>query len=193
MKKVYTPSEIAKICHVSKPTVHKWIEAGKIKSIHLPNGYKKVAHEELSRFLKGANIETDFMTAQKKQEWRFLIVDDEQAMIDLVKSFIENLFSDIQYKIYSTSDGMDACLKIGALKPEIVFLDILMPGMDGFEVCRKIRENKDLDSVKIIIITGYYQEDMEEKKKEFNIEWILKKPVNVGDFSIALNSIIHPS
>lgn len=177
MKKVFTPAEVAEICHVTKPTVHNWIESGKIKSITLPNGYKKIESNELRRFLEDANIK---IPDNLKYEYTVLIVDDEPEVLNTFKGLIEIIAEDkgiVNLVIHESSDGVDAALKIGTIKPDLILLDIMLPGMDGFEVCRKIRESRELDEVKIVIITGQYDPSMDEKVKEFKLEGILRKGV----------------
>ncbi|MFP4521995.1 MAG: response regulator [Fibrobacterota bacterium] len=192
MKKVFSPADVAGICHVSKPTVHHWIDTGKLKSIQLPNGYKKIEYDELSRFLEQANIKNPFEEEREKNN-TILIVDDEEYMVEFLKSVAEETASENgcgDYRIETAHDGMDAALKIGVLKPDLVMLDVMMPGMDGFEVCSKIRDNPELDDVSIIIITGLYDETMQDNVKKYRLMKILQKPIDIDEIKTLITRAV---
>ncbi|MCP4131624.1 MAG: response regulator [bacterium] len=178
MNKVYTPTDVAKICQVSRSTIHNWIDRGSLKAISLPNGYKRITEDELKRFLKEANI--PFPKGAENAP-AILIVDDEEIIIDLLREIVEEVLKSKgieSFSIETARDGIDASLKIGHLKPDLVFLDVMLPGIQGFDVCKKIRSNRDLDAVKIIIVTGQLDDSLDQKVEEFKLEGIIRKPLN---------------
>jgi DNA-binding response OmpR family regulator len=79
-----------------------------------------------------------------------LCVDDEKANLDLLESIL--VYSD--YKVVGALNGIDALLKIKSQTVDLVLLDINMPGMDGFEVCRQIKEDSKLSDIPIIMVTA---------------------------------------
>ena len=71
---------------------------------------------------------------------KILIIEDEEAIADLEKDYLE--LSDFEVEIKNTGDeGLEAALKGNF---DLVILDLMLPGMDGFEVCRKVREEKNI-------------------------------------------------
>ena len=77
------------------------------------------------------------------------VVDDEPHMIELVKAILEtNGFS-----VETAENGKEALSKLEKIKPDLILLDMMMPGMSGREVCEKIRENPKTKSLKIVFLT----------------------------------------
>lgn len=93
---------------------------------------------------------------------KILIVDDDPTNI----RFLNEVLND-DYDITSVSTGEDALNAIEEFNPHIILLDIMLPGMDGYEVCQKIRANEKYDAVKIVLISAKAMEF--EKKKGFEV------------------------
>jgi putative two-component system response regulator len=81
---------------------------------------------------------------------RILIVDDDPTNVAIIEEMLENYDHTLDF----ASTGEDALQIMNKRKPDLVLLDVMMPGIDGFEVCRKIRTEGVWDSVKIILVTG---------------------------------------
>ena len=80
---------------------------------------------------------------------KLLIVDDSITILEIVKKFIGNK----NYEVITANNGVSG-LKIAEMeKPDIVLLDIMLPKMDGYEICRRIRNNSDLAKTKILIFS----------------------------------------
>ena len=84
-------------------------------------------------------------------EKRILIVDDDSQIQELITTIL----SAHHYETEVASDGFEAGRKVVEFKPGLIILDLYMPGMDGFEVCRQIKENSSTSHIKILAITGY--------------------------------------
>ncbi len=86
----------------------------------------------------------------KKSQKKILIVDDE---VHIVKA-LEFLFSDAGYDIQTAQDGHTALQKAVDFKPNVILLDVMMPGIDGFSVAKTIRQNENLNDTNIIFLTA---------------------------------------
>ncbi len=80
---------------------------------------------------------------------RILIVDDEPDIVEAVKMRLENY----GYDIIKAINGLEAIEKSKTEKPDLIILDVMMPGLDGFEVCRRIRHDPETSSIPIIFLT----------------------------------------
>ena len=80
---------------------------------------------------------------------KLLIVDDSITILEIVKKFIGNK----TYEVITANNGVSGLKMAEMEKPDVVLLDILLPRMDGYEVCRRIRENPDLAKTKILIFS----------------------------------------
>ena len=102
-----------------------------------------------------------------------LIVDDEPMNIKLLTA---TLCSD--YEIYFATSGKDAFETANAETPDLVLLDIVMPDMDGYEVCRRLKKNVNTENIPVIFVSGKNQDDDETKGLEIGAVDYIKKPFN---------------
>jgi len=86
---------------------------------------------------------------------KILIIDDSELMVKLVTDILQGK----DYRVVSASDGFQGLRKVAEEKPDLVLLDIVMPGMDGFEVCKILRENPANNLMPIIMLTAQENED----------------------------------
>lgn len=101
-----------------------------------------------------------------------LCVDDEQANLKL----LDNILIPRGYEVVSAANGRDALVKIKTEKIDIVLLDVMMPEMDGFEVCREIKGNKKSSNIPVIMITALSAKKDRIKGIEVGAEEFLSKP-----------------
>lgn len=85
--------------------------------------------------------------------WSILVVDDEPMARDLLRLMLERA----GFKIIEAVDGYDALEKIPQHKPDLIILDVMMPGMDGFEVCRTLRAQPETSDLPIIMLSARTQ------------------------------------
>lgn len=105
---------------------------------------------------------------------RVLIVDDN---VDSANS-IAMLLSHSGHEVHVAHDGLGALAMARQVRPEFVFLDLGLPGLDGFEVARALRREPGLEALRIIAVTGYGQESDREKAREAGIDQHLVKPAD---------------
>ena len=103
---------------------------------------------------KGTTFTISLPTLLKRETAKILIVDDDQTIREML---IEALAQDPQksYLIEEVTNGIEASIKLGTYRPDLLILDLFMPEMDGLEVCRIIRNEPELSDMKVIISTGY--------------------------------------
>jgi len=90
--------------------------------------------------------------------YKVAIIDDEIHIRSLLDQTLEELEEDHNVEIFSASDGEEGLALIQAERPQVVFLDIMMPKMNGYEVCRTVKTNPDFDETSIILLTAKGQE-----------------------------------
>ena len=101
---------------------------------------------------------------------KILIVDDDPGIIKLVGQLLKAA----GYQILNATDGLDALVMIKNEKPDLIILDIMMPEMNGYEVCFHIKFNDDLKHIPIIILTVRERELSEQIGKRVGIEYMRK-------------------
>jgi CheY-like chemotaxis protein len=119
---------------------------------------------------------------------RVLVVDDN---VDTANS-IAMLLRAEGHDVHVAHDGLKALEIARSVRPEFVFLDLGLPGLDGFEVARALRREPDLQGVRIIAITGYGQESDRRKAVECGIDQHLLKPADPAFLESLLGSRREP-
>lgn len=107
---------------------------------------------------------------------KILIVDDEVHIKMLLEQTLEELEDDFDVELLTASDGEEGLELIRSAKPDLVFLDIMMPKMNGYEVCRIVMADEDLKAVKIILLTAKGQEVDRKQGLELGAEMYMTKP-----------------
>ena len=118
-----------------------------------------------------------------------LVVDDEYSIRELLRKFLS-----LQgYEVETANDGVDALEKVFHSLPNLIILDIMMPGMDGLEVCKKLRQNERTKSIPILIITGLFSQDIIRQAIEFNVVDVLNKPFSLYKLLDTVQNVLDQS
>lgn len=184
--KYVTVKQVAEYLEVSRQAVNKWINEGILKADRLPSGRVKILRSDFLHYLKSHNIHIEneyFGNATLK----IVVIDDDEKILDFIKKFFNriNFDGEIEYAV----EGISGLILIGSVKPNLVILDIDMPGMNGIEVCKKVLSDERLVGTKIVIISGYISKYSEELS-ELNIQEKIEKPFKFSDLENRLVPIL---
>lgn len=111
---------------------------------------------------------------------KILIVDDEDHLRMLIEQTLEEL-EDEGVELLTATNGEEALQLIIDEKPNLVFLDVMMPKMNGIEVCRKVKQELKINDVFIIILTAKGQELDKQKGKDVEADIYMTKPFDPDD------------
>lgn len=118
-----------------------------------------------------------------------LIVDDEPHIRILMEQTLEEL-EDEGVELLTASNGEEALATITSAKPDLVFMDVMMPKMSGFEVCHKVKKELQIDEVYIIMLTAKGQEFDKEKGKEVGADLYMTKPFDPDEVLVKSAEIL---
>jgi excisionase family DNA binding protein len=174
----FTTFEISQICEVNPTTVQNWVKEKKLKAFVTPGGHRRIRRDDLLSFLQEFKMPIPEELAPKPP--LIMIVDDEKEVLDLLTSVMES--GDEPLEVACAESGVEALLKIGERTPDLLILDIKMPGMNGFEVCQKLRSNSRSCKIKIVGISGDTDPATRARILEAGADLFFNKPLNVLDF-----------
>ena len=106
---------------------------------------------------------------------KILIVDDEAHIRRLIEQTLEEL-EDVGVQLLTASNGEEALATIKAEKPQLVFLDVMMPKMNGFDVCHIVKNELGLKDIYIVMLTAKGQEFDKQKGQEAGVDIYMTKP-----------------
>ena len=187
MKEFYTTGEVAKICNIAPKTVVNYCEAGKLKNEQSPvTGYRRIPRDELLRFMEQYKIHISKLNQVELK--KILIVEDDKRIAELITQALAP-FSE-QVEVSAVYDGYNALVEIGMIRPDLVILDILLPRIYGFVVCKKLKENPATSSIKICAISVRSDKDTEQRILENGADVFLKKPFEIKQLIDAIETLL---
>lgn len=127
------------------------------------------------------------MPANMERRPKILIVDDNKVNVEVLRSQLRPY----QYDIEVSYDGEDALAKVARQMPDLVLLDLMMPKISGFEICRAIKQNKDTQFIPVIVITALQELDDKLKAIELGADDFLVKPINKLELTTRIKSLLH--
>lgn len=193
--KVFSALEVANLCGVVNQTAINWIKAGHLKAYTTPGGQFRVTPEDLAEFMekRGSEIPQVLKDAlkQNKQtaEKSLIIVDDDKGLNTLIKKYIEKNFENVQ--IYQAYDGFEAGTIFANKKPGFVILDLDLPGIDGFSLCKKLKSDAMFGNPYIVVVTALTSPDVADKVNNLGSNYFLTKPLNMNQIGAIVNQWIN--
>lgn len=168
---ILTIPRAAEYCSVTRMTMWRWVKSGLLKVSVTPGGHHRVLKEDLESFLIQSGMSP--LAHKHFPRNKILIVDDDQS----VQKVLQQLLTVSGYQTEIAGGGFEAGVKVAQFVPDLVILDLIMPGMDGFEVCRLLKNDPTISRVKILGLTGYDTEENREKIMNAGADDLLLKPV----------------
>ena len=173
-KTVFTTGEAAKICKVSQQTIIRCFDNGSLKGFRVPGSrFRRIPREQLFSFMKDNGIPTDALDSGKR---KILVVDDDEELVELLVDVFER---DGRFETRTANNGFGAGMLVKEFRPDLVVLDVMLPDINGKEVCQRVRSDKSLESVKIICISGMVEQDKIADLRAVGADDFMHKPFTV--------------
>src|ERR1700690_4024809 len=114
------------------------------------------------------------MAKTPSRKSRILIADDNTPNVELLEAFLAEFDCDMAVAV----DGRDTLEKVEAFKPDLILLDIMMPKLSGFEVCRKLKQDPKTKDIMVLMVTALNELGDIERAVDSGTDDFLSKPVN---------------
>lgn len=117
---------------------------------------------------------------------KVLIADDEQNIV----ISLEFLLRREGFEVFVASDGIDALAKLRAEKPDLVLLDVMMPKMNGFDVCQALRADPDLAGTRVLMLTAKGRETEVSKGLGLGADAYMTKPFSTKELVVQVRALL---
>jgi excisionase family DNA binding protein len=172
-----TSHDVGRLIQVNPTSINKWVADGLIPAFRTPGGHRRIKVVDLLAFL-----ETHKMPVPREIEGvakrRVLIVDADSKHAKAVERSLKKHTSRIQALF--VTNGIDALVQVGSFKPHLIVLDAQTTGVDGLDVCRRLKSNPETRDIKVLMTSAHIKADLEKKTREAGAAKLLQKPLDVG-------------
>ena len=171
MKTVFTTGEAAKICKVSQQTIIRCFDNGQLKGFRVPGSrFRRIPREMLYKFMKDNGIPTDALESGRR---KVLLVDDDTELVEVMTKFLEE---DGRFEVKIATTGFDAGMLVKEYRPDLLVLDVMLPDINGKEVCQRVRADNTMEDVRILCISGMIEEDKIQDLRLAGADDFMHKP-----------------
>ena len=171
-----TSTQVGVLLQVNPSSVKKWVNDGHIVAFRTPGGHRRIRAADLVSFLDQHKIPVPrplFAAARR----RVVVVDDDPAQLrGMGRAF--RRWAD-KLEVTYVDNGVDALVAVGAVRPHALVIDVYMPGLDGIEVCRRLRANPATRDLVLIVTSGRMTAELEQVARATGVRRVLRKPVDV--------------
>lgn len=190
---LYSALEVAKLCGVVNQTTINWIKNNQLKAFKTPGGQFRVYPEDLLVFMRSRNLKIppELRAACNNGaavSQSLLIVDADRGLNSVIARFVKKRV--VSLAVFQAFDGFEAGSLMAEKQPGIVLLDLDLPGIDGFDLCRRINESERFGKPVIVVITALGNDEIESKLRELGVHSFMKKPLDLVKLAATINEIL---
>jgi excisionase family DNA binding protein len=161
-----TLGQAATYLGVAQSTVRKWSDGGRLPAFYTPGGHRRFRRRDLDTFLSGSRARPSSGTPL------VLVVDDDERLREFVRV---NLEMD-GYSVREAANAEEGLAALEEESPDLILLDVMMPGMDGWEMLRRVQEQHGVGTIPVIMFSGKVEEGTAERAAEEGAHAFLGKP-----------------
>lgn len=173
-KQVFTTGEAAEVCNVSQQTIIRCFDAGRLGGFRVPGSrFRRIPRGDLLKFMRANDIP---LTPLEPGALRVLVVDDEPEILRL---FEDTFGADERFELETAANGYDAGRLTESFKPDVIFLDYMLPDINGDLVCKRVREHDELASTRIVFISGVVEPAEVDRLLAAGADEFVKKPFDI--------------
>lgn len=176
-----TVSQVAEMVGVSVGTVHRWTEAGILSAFRTVGGHRRYHQRAVETAMQQYGLQRKVHSGPP----RVLVVDDDEHVRSGLALELEN-----DYDVRTAADGYQAGRELSSFHPDLVVLDLMMDGLDGFQVCRDIKTSPELSHTRVLVLTGYASDEHTERARACGADDVLSKPVSGPALRRAMEALI---
>lgn len=172
-----TSTQVGSLLQVNPSSVKKWVNDGHIVAFRTPGGHRRIRAADLVVFLDHHKIPVPRLLSNAAKR-RVIAVDDDTIQLKALGRAFKRYADKVELTM--VENGIDALVEIGASRPHALLIDVYMPGIDGIEVCRRLKSNPATKDIAVIITSGRMTGELEQSARAAGARRVLRKPVDVA-------------
>ena len=187
---ILTTFQAARLCGVSHKSIERWIDAGLLPGFRTPGGHRRVYRADLLGFVQSRRTLDHSDVTQEalgEETPRVLIVDDDASIRMLFLEFFASQGD--RYKAEVASSGYEAGLYVERFNPHVMVLDLMMPDLNGFEVCEMTRQDAAHATMIFLALTGS-DSFAQQARESGNFHRVFLKPVKMARVKDAIDELL---
>ena len=179
-----TTGDIAKYCGVNFRTVIRWIDKGHLKAFKLPGrGNNRIQVQDFLSFLQNNHMPIPEKLRQFTR--RVLVVDDDPSMAETIRRTLHVA----RFEAKAVNSGFQAGAALSTFLPAVMTLDLQMPGLNGFDVLKFVRNDENLSRVKVLVISAADKTEL-HRALECGADDVLEKPFEWEELINRVNKLL---
>ena len=127
------------------------------------------------------------MSAAPNRPARVLIADDNPQGAELLEAYL----GETDYDVQTAADGEETLRKVRSWRPDLILLDVMMPKISGFEVCKRLRADRTTRDIAILMVTALDQASDVERAVDAGTDDFLRKPINKTELLLRVRSVLR--
>lgn len=184
-KEIFTIPQAARVCSLSNVTIWKSVKSGDLKASMTPGGQFRIHKADFEDFMRRKKMHP--VANYEPEKDKILVVDDDPQ----VQNMLIAMLSFKGFRVEVAGNGFEAGIKVMSFKPALIILDLFMPGINGFEVCKRIKGDRRTSHIKILAITGYHTPENQARIMAKGADDYLPKPLKVETLFQTMNALLN--
>lgn len=169
----YSTREAAERLGLSLGTVQKMVETGALSAWKTAGGHRRVIASSVASYMNSREAN---LRSSRKQELSVLVVEDNEELQKLYALNVQQWGMSVSLQV--VGNGLSALLHIAKFHPDIVIVDIRMPGLDGFDMIRTLHNDSSFDEMDIVVVTDMHKDEIAARGGLPKGMTILSKPIS---------------
>ncbi|MBX7191303.1 MAG: response regulator [Sandaracinaceae bacterium] len=169
-RELLTTGQAAALCAVDPKTIARWADAGLVPTHRTVGGRRRMQRADLLAFMRRQGMPVPSGRAAP----RVVIVDDEPIVVRSLERILARAFPGARLR--GAYNGFEAGLLVAAEQPDLVLLDVVMPGLSGVEVCAALRAMPSLGHTRVVVVSGHLGPETRRKLSAVGADAFVPKP-----------------
>lgn len=181
-----TTGQAAALCGVDARTIARWADAGRVPTHRTVGGRRRVRRDDLVAFLRRQGMPV--LSEVGGPSPRILVVDDEALVVRSLERILWRRWPSAE--VACAYNGFEAGLRVAADRPDVVLLDVVMPGVSGVEVCAAIRAQPSLMHTRVLVVSGHLSPATRAQLVAVGADGFVAKPFTPKELVLAVERLV---